>query len=195
MALSKSSPNSPWGMRWRTYRSWSKSRRGLVLETFCMLGLCRFLIRYIPFNLMASRMLGWFMAETVKTLPPDAAEVAADVGWVVERMADHTPWESACLPQAMAAQNMLKRRSIGSTLYLGLGKSDRCKTGHEAHAWLRCGTAILTGESEMGDFQSVACYAQDVFGAYREPNWPNWFARIWEDPNIRKEPRPYLAPE
>ena len=165
-------------MRWRTYRSWSPRRRGLVLEAWCMLGLCRFLVRYVPFHLTAARMLGWFMAETVKTLSPAEAEVAEDVGWTVERMADHTPWQSACLPQAMAAQNMLKRRGIGSTLYLGLNKPGRNQAGREAHAWLRCGVAILTGESEMRDFQSVACYAQDAFGAYREPHWLGWLARI-----------------
>ncbi len=190
MALSKSSPDARWGMRWRTYRSWSRQRRGLVLETLCMLGLCRFLVRYVPFRLTAARMLGWFMAETVRTLPRADAAVAADVGWIVERMADHTPWESACLPQAMAAQNMLKRRGIGSTLYLGLNR-----TGQEAHAWLRCGTAIVTGAREMGDFQSVACYAQDVFGVYREPPWPDWVARLWEEPRTRRRPRPYLAAE
>ena len=64
--------------------------------------------------------MGWFMAETLGTVEPDKAKTAADVGWIVERMAEHTPWESACLAQAMAAQNMLKRRGIGSTLYLGL---------------------------------------------------------------------------
>lgn len=195
MASSKSFPSSLWGSRWRTYRSWSKSRRGLVLEAVCMLGLCRFLVRYVPFRLTAARMLGWFMAETVRTVPPADAAVAADVGWVVERLADHTPWESACLPQAMAAQNMLKRRGIGSTLYLGLNKPGRHRAGHEAHAWLRCGAAVLTGASEMGDFQSVACYAQDAFGVYREPHWPAWLARIWEDPRTRRGPRPYLAPE
>ncbi len=182
-------------MRWRAYRGWPKSRRGLVLEAYCLLGLCRFLIRYVPFRLTAARWLGWFMAETVRSLPPTAAATAADVGWIVERLADHTPWESACLPQAMAAQHMLKRRGIGSTLYLGLARSDRRPTGHEAHAWLRCGEVVVTGEGEMGDFQSVACYAQDALGVYREPNWLKWLTRIWVDPAMHRGSRPYLTPE
>ena len=195
MGSLKSFSSQHWRARWYSYRSWSKSRRGLVLEALCMLGLCRFLVRYVSFNLTASRMLGWFMAETVKTLDSTDAEVARDVGWIVERMADNTLWESACLPQAMAAQNMLKRRGISSTLYLGLNTQGRHRPGQEAHAWLRCGEFILTGESEMGDFQSVACYAQDVFGAYREPIWLDWLAQIWTGPKNRKGPRPYLAPE
>ena len=195
MVSSKSSPNSLWGLRWRTYRSWPRSRRGLVLEAFCLLGICRFLIRYISFNLTASQLMGWFMAETLGTVEPDKAKTAADVGWIVERMAEHTPWESACLAQAMAAQNMLKRRGIGSTLYLGLNSPGRYQSEPEAHAWLRCGSAILTGESEMGDFQSVACYALDEFGAYRAPFWSGWFARRRENSNRSRATRPYLTPE
>lgn len=195
MASSKSSPKFRWARRWRTFRSWPKGRRSLALEAFCLLGICRFLIRYVSFNFVASRLMGWFMAETVKTTCPHQAALAADVGWIVERLSGFTPWESACLAQAMAAQNMLKRRGIGSTLYLGLTNPGRYGSETEAHAWLRSGTAILTGESEMGDFQTVACYALDAFGAYREPFWMGWLALLREKPDTRRTARPYLAPE
>lgn len=174
MASSKLSPDI-WRLRWATFRRWSGTRRRLVCEAFVLLGLCRCLILAVPFRLVAPRLMGWFMAETLKQLPAAQADRAAEVGWAVRRMADHTPWASTCLAQAMAAQNMLGRRGIGSTVYLGLARHRYRIGGLEAHAWLRCGDTILTGEEEMGDFQTLVSYALDAGGIYRPSPVVQWW--------------------
>lgn len=68
---------------------------------------------------------------------------AVRVSRVVNRIADKTPWESKCLVRALAAQRILKRRNVSTTLYLGVGKDDNMKM--IAHAWLRCGLFYVTG--------------------------------------------------
>lgn len=61
----------------------------------------------------------------------------------VNRIADKTPWDSKCLVRALAAQRILKRRNVSTTLYLGVGKEETDKM--IAHAWLRCGSYYVTG--------------------------------------------------
>lgn len=194
MASSKSSPDV-WRLRWRTFRGWTGPRRRLALEAYGLLGVCRLLILALPFKFLAARLMGWFMAETLTRMPDRAQARAADVGWAVRRMADHTPWQSTCLAQALAAQNMLRRRGLGSTVYLGVARHREATQGLEAHAWLRCGDAIVTGAEEMDDFQSVASYALDTGILYRP--WPP-LQRLsaWRRPGPPAPPPPSrLAPE
>jgi hypothetical protein len=54
---------------------------------------------------------------------------------------------------------MLRRRGAASTLYLGLAK-DR-ETQLQAHAWLRCGERILTGQRGMAGFTVISTFAED----------------------------------
>ncbi len=160
-----------WRMRMRTLRSWSGERRRLVLEAYALLCLYRGLVFATPFWFLAPRM-GWYMAETLDHALPASAQAQAEaIGWAVRRMADHTPRASTCLVQALTAQNMLQRRGLGSTLYLGMATG---KTQAEAHAWLRCGTRYLTGQEEMDDFHTVACYALDTGVRYRPMNRRDW---------------------
>ncbi|MEG0711156.1 MAG: lasso peptide biosynthesis B2 protein, partial [Niameybacter sp.] len=68
-----------------------------------------------------------------------------------------TPWESKCLVQAMVAQYLLKRRRIATTLYLGVAKGSEGEL--KAHAWLRCGQMIVTGDGARRDYKEVARFA------------------------------------
>ena len=60
----------------------------------------------------------------------------------VNRITEHTLWESKCLVRAMTARKLLKEAGIHSTLYLGVGKDEGKMI---AHAWLRCGQMYVTG--------------------------------------------------
>jgi hypothetical protein len=83
------------------------------------------------------------------------------IGRAVRSAAANTPWKSVCLPQAVAGQWMLKRRRIAATLYLGVAKKDADPEQLAAHAWLRCGDAILTGTAGHRQFTVVASFAPD----------------------------------
>ncbi len=61
----------------------------------------------------------------------------------VNRIADHTPWESKCLVRALTARYLLHRKGIVTTMYLGVGKDEDGKM--VAHSWLRCGELYVTG--------------------------------------------------
>jgi hypothetical protein len=56
---------------------------------------------------------------------------------------------------------MLKRRRIAATLYLGVAKKKDQPEQLAAHAWLRCGDAILTGAAGHRQFAVVAVFAPD----------------------------------
>ncbi len=47
------------------------------------------------------------------------------VGRVVGRVARRLPFEALCLPQAMAAQWMLRRRGVSAHLWIGVGRPAR----------------------------------------------------------------------
>ena len=60
-----------------------------------------------------------------------------------------------CLPQAVGAQRMLRRRGIPSTLYLGINPA----AGYDAHAWVRVGNLIVTGGPRPDQFAVVSSFA------------------------------------
>lgn len=79
------------------------------------------------------------------------------VRWAVLLVSKYTPWESKCLVQALTAQKMLKRRSIKSTIYFGIGRD--IDKSILAHAWLKCGGITVTGESTDGFFKELARFS------------------------------------
>ena len=110
-------------------RSWGE--RWLLLEAVPWLGLSRLARLILPFNRL-SPFLCQHMAESGQNLDATAMARAQSIGWAVRAVARLTPWESACLVQAMAAKRMLRRRGIPSTLYLGLARDESREL--EAHA-------------------------------------------------------------
>ncbi len=117
--------------------------RLLLSEAFLYLGLARAALLSVPFRHI-SRHLG-------RQFPPGAeapssgptSPEARRIGWAVDVMSRRTPWESACLAQAMAGKFMLQRRGIRSRLSLGMKKDPAGKLA--AHAWLQAGDDILLG--------------------------------------------------
>lgn len=67
------------------------------------------------------------------------------------------PWESKCLVQAVVAKIFLRKRGIGSTLYLGVRKSEENST-LQAHAWLDVGDTTILGGENSDQFTVVSSY-------------------------------------
>ncbi len=72
--------------------------------------------------------------------------------WAVATAAQHTPWESNCLAQAIAAKVMLRHRQVGSTLHLGLRTGGKSLT---AHAWLTRNRSVLVGGHDISTYAVV----------------------------------------
>jgi hypothetical protein len=112
----------------------------------------------LPFRTIAGA-IGLLEGQAPDATDPADAEYAAQIGWAVRSAAAHAPWKSTCLMQALAAAALLRRREIGATLYLGVAKEAAEPGGMIAHAWLRCGALVLTGDSERERFTVLASFA------------------------------------
>jgi len=141
------------------------SHKLLLMEALLLLGLSRAALLIMDFREIAPRLgtqreLKDLVAETGGLVDEGQKKLnarAKGVGWAVRAMSRYTPWESKCLVQAMAAKIMLNRRKISNTLYLGVAKDN---TGAMvAHAWIKCGSFILTGEREAERFTVVAAFS------------------------------------
>ena len=120
-----------------------------------VLGLARLAINTMKFE----RLVGYLGAsrfETPARIPAQHLQVAQRVAWAVRTASRYTPWRSNCFPQAIAAKLLLRGGGIQSTLYLGA--AFKARTEMEAHAWLRCGTYIVTGRRGHRKFGVVGIF-------------------------------------
>lgn len=90
-----------------------------------------------------------------ESIPPCNTET---ISWAIRAAAARTPWESACLTQALTGMVMLSRRRINAILYLGVAKDESGSEALMAHAWLRCGESILTGAGNYDKFTVISTY-------------------------------------
>jgi hypothetical protein len=135
--------------------SWAD--RLLLIEALLWLGLARLAILALPFRWIAPH-LGQHMAESAPSEAPQQASRLRRIAWAVRTASRHTPWESACLAQAVAGKRMLRRRGLQSTLYLGVTRNGDERL--DAHAWLCSGDVILTGVHGKERFTIVSTFAE-----------------------------------
>ncbi|WP_212936876.1 lasso peptide biosynthesis B2 protein [Bacillus hominis] len=127
-------------------------------EAYLYLGLAR-ISNFISFSKVAPK-LGIHMEETVVISDPKNTIILKEVSEAIRIVSRHTFWESRCLVKAIAAMKMLERRKIESTLYLGTAREENGMLS--AHAWLRSGSAYITGAEEMQRFTVVSKFAKTM---------------------------------
>lgn len=137
--------------------TWSDKR--MIMEAYFLTGIIRFCILFVAFSKLA-KITGKYNEESEDILCDEQIFIGNKVGYVVNLVSRHTPWKSKCLVRALTAQIMLKRRKSSSTVYLGVTKDGN--KGLIAHAWLRCGENIITGEDERYRFIQVARFANHI---------------------------------
>ncbi|MBF0406246.1 MAG: lasso peptide biosynthesis B2 protein [Candidatus Riflebacteria bacterium] len=135
-----------------------RDERFIFLEAFLLLAFARLGVLFLPFKWFAF-FLGAKSGHSAHNLSSYQFDVARKIGRMTRTAARYTPWESVCLPQAVAAKIMLRRRRIPGTLYLGLAKGKYGESAMEAHAWLRCGEAVLTGAPGHQRYTVVAMFS------------------------------------
>ena len=128
----------------------------LFLEAFVLTGIIRFKILRKPFNKLKEEM-GTYNKESKEDVELSEYKVCKKIRWIVTTISNHTPWESLCLVQALTVQNMLKRRNISTTIYLGVNIIDN---DMNAHAWIRCGKMYITGGNGSG-YATVAKFSNE----------------------------------
>lgn len=137
----------------------SNSTKAMAVEAATLLLLARLVVKYVPFG----RYKKWMVTgeETVAGGLPDGNPqlparppwirptehaVARKVGRAVRDVAERVPFEAVCLPQAMAAQWMLRRRGLSSRLVIGVRR--RPGKDLELHAWLLSDGRGVVGHEE-----------------------------------------------
>ncbi|HEY2483291.1 MAG TPA: lasso peptide biosynthesis B2 protein [Caulobacteraceae bacterium] len=123
-----------------------------MVEAFTLLALSSAAIRVLPFTpigRLASMRLGRPRAK----LDPG---VSARVAWAVRACGRRAPWRAVCFQQGLAAQIMLRRRGVDSTLYFGAAHE---KTeGLTAHVWVKAGERDVVGCEEAAGFAVLATF-------------------------------------
>jgi hypothetical protein len=132
-------------------------RRWLLCEALACLCWAKLLLLLVPFRWVAP-LLGKPQTESPPAITSGERDLVLRVAWAVQSAAKHVPLGFVCLPQAMAAKWMLRRRHLASTLYLGVARPDEVK--FTAHAWLRAGDKILTGRAESRTHTAIATFAE-----------------------------------
>ncbi len=135
------------------------SGRDMVIasEAVVMLGVARAAVGVVPFRILA-RLFGKQHIET------GAGEAVSPrvrrIGQLLRATAGVVPWECKCLTQSVAGRLMLARRRIPSTMYFGVRTDE--DGAFEAHAWLRCGSYMVTGGDEHESFTVLTHFADPV---------------------------------
>jgi len=137
-------------------------RRLLAAEAAAWLWFSRLALIFVPFPRLAER-LGTFVppsdARALQARGVGSREnvlIAEDIGWAVTRAARYVPFKAVCLPQAMAARVMLKRRGVASVLHFGAGKGQDKPL--DAHAWLDAAGVEVTGYPVGSNFAEIGCF-------------------------------------
>jgi len=137
-------------------------RRVLLAEAALWLLLARLALIFIPFPRLARRLGSFVPPSDVRALnaktagAQEHARIAADIRWAVTRAARYVPFKAVCLPQAMAARVMLKRRGVGSVIHFGAAKSEDKPI--DAHAWLDAAGVEVTGYPVAQQFSEIGCF-------------------------------------
>jgi hypothetical protein len=126
--------------------------RFLHAEALAYLSYATLAIRFLSF-----RKIGRIAAVPLRGEPPGSEQLLPFIRRVrgaIMCCAKQLPWECVCFPQGLAAQLMLRRRGIRSTLYYGAA-NDKIK-GLNAHVWVRVGDIDVIGTENASDFAILA---------------------------------------
>ncbi|MEB3288718.1 MAG: lasso peptide biosynthesis B2 protein [Leptolyngbya sp.] len=130
--------------------------RWLLLQVTVLLGVFRALILTAPFPRLAS-YFGQYRVESPQEADPFDLHQARQISWAIRAVSPYTPWTSNCFAQALTAKYLLHRRGIVSTLYFGAYFN--APGAMKAHAWLRCGPLMVTGETGHLSFGTTAYFS------------------------------------
>ncbi len=140
----------------------------LALRAWFLLGAFRaaVLLRPFPWVLRTLRLEG--LPPSTPLLPYARGEFegteAARVRWAVSAAARRTPWRSECLPQALAALVLLRRKGVAGTLVLGVAPGED-ESPYRAHAWLGVEGRVLIGERGVRGYTPVSAFGPRGVGA------------------------------
>lgn len=125
-------------------------RRIYLREAAVMLVLAQLAVRFLP----SARLFAWADRPTRRTCR-FAVDDVHWIAWAVDHVGALPRMNVLCLPRALAAHAMLRRRGIASRLCLGVARN-----GGElaAHAWIEVGEKKIIGGDEAGGCTRLAAF-------------------------------------
>ncbi|MET0277355.1 MAG: lasso peptide biosynthesis B2 protein [Pseudorhodoplanes sp.] len=125
-------------------------RRAYCREAAVMLAFARLAVRWLP----SAWLFGW-AGRPMKRIRRFAIDEADWIAWSVDHVGSRRRMTALCLPRALAAHAMLRRRGIASRLCLGVARN-----GGElaAHAWIEIGDKKIVGGDESVAFTQLAAF-------------------------------------
>lgn len=129
---------------------------GLFIKAIFWTGIARVLILLVPLKRF-SFLLGTHMKVTPETAASENMVLLRAVGIAITRASRFVPWRCKCYEQAIAAKIILRGYRLQTTLYYGVAKDQDKKL--IAHAWVRSGDFIVTGQPGMKRFTVVGTFA------------------------------------
>jgi GNAT superfamily N-acetyltransferase len=126
-----------------------RTRRRLYLrEAFVAFLLARLAVRIIA----PARIFAWVDRPPRRTSRFSADEVGW-INWAVDTIAAKSSGNNLCLPHALAAHAMLRRRGIASRLCLAVAREQQELAGH---AWIEVDDHTIIGDTGGGRFTRIA---------------------------------------
>ena len=116
-----------------------------VGEAMLWLALARFLVSAIPLKRWR-RFLGPLCEPPTVTAQLDPAALV--FARAVNRGAARLPFETKCLPRAMALHAMLRRHRLPSVLVIGVLDPSQRGTIEDLHAWVESNGTVIIGALE-----------------------------------------------
>lgn len=139
--------------RARRFFALPRDERRMTVEAALALTVVSAALKALPFA-MAMRAFGLRVGQAALKRAADPAQ-ARKIGRAVARAARRLPFKPVCLPQAVAAALMLRRRGLAAEVRFGVAKRNGAVT---AHAWSLCGDVPATGAEGAADFAPITSY-------------------------------------
>ena len=131
------------------------SMKLLCVRVFFLAVYYKLLIRLRPFSGIAGRLGKMGEISSDHPLPPGEREKILMVRRSVRAVVPKMHFKNECLVSAFTAKRILK--GTPATIYMGVAKKK--DGGMRAHAWMRTGDIIVTGEEGRERFTVTATFA------------------------------------
>lgn len=129
-------------------------RRALWLEAALWLVAAKIALRWVPFH----RLARFFErpARGSELSGPTRRQTISEVRHAIAQAARRLPGDYVCFPRGIAAQAMLRRRGVSTTLIYGAATLP--EKGLTGHVWVMDGNRGVIGAESAGDYRVLARY-------------------------------------
>lgn len=137
----------------------------VIAQAWFMLGWYRGATLVVPFKRLTDCLQHHPVGLSPPALAQEQREEAVMIGRLVAAASHLAPWHCPCLSQVLVVQRLLAKRNIPGQLYLGVrrnGETAREPNGLSGHAWLQCGSDIVSGASGHEQFTVVSAFSWDM---------------------------------